>query len=86
MSTNIWIDVRTAEEFNAGHIEGAAHIPYEEIAARICDLTTDKQATLHLYCRSGHRSGIAQQTLLALGFNNARNEGGYEDLRRRLAP
>ena len=85
MSTNIWIDVRTADEFNAGHIEGAAHIPYEEIAARIRELTSDKQATLHLYCRSGNRSGIAQQTLLAMGFNKALNEGGYEDLLRRTA-
>ncbi len=76
----IWIDVRTAEEFNAGHIEGAAHIPFEEIAIRISEVTTDKNATIHLYCRSGRRSGIAQETLQNLGFKNAINEGGYEDL------
>jgi phage shock protein E len=82
-ANDIWIDVRTADEFNAGHIEGAAHIPYEEIAARISEITTDKNATIHLYCRSGNRSGIAQQTLLAMGFNNAVNEGGYETLLQR---
>lgn len=76
----IWIDVRTTDEFNAGHIAGAAHIPYEEIASRISEITTDKNATIHLYCRSGNRSGIAQQTLHAMGFNNALNEGGYEAL------
>ena len=89
MTTNatndFWIDVRTAEEFNAGHIQGSAHIPHEQIAQRISEVTTDKNATLHLYCRSGNRSGIAQQTLLALGFKNAINEGGYEDLKQRLA-
>jgi len=74
----IWIDVRTADEFNSGHIEGAAHIPYEEIAVRISEITTDKNAILHLYCRSGNRSGIAQQILQSIGFNNAVNEGGYE--------
>jgi phage shock protein E len=84
MSTNLWIDVRTSDEFNAGHIKGAAHIPYEEIAARISEVTSDKTAALHLYCRSGNRSGIAQQTLLAMGFKNAVNEGGYEDLVRRM--
>lgn len=81
-ANDIWIDVRTTDEFNSGHIEGAAHIPYEEIAARINEVTTDKNATIHLYCRSGNRSGIAQQTLQAMGFKNAVNEGGYEALLR----
>jgi|GEM_PF-1541737 len=80
LANSIWIDVRTAEEFNAGHIEGAAHIPYEEIALRISEVTTDKDATVHLYCRSGNRSGIAQQILQSMGFTNAVNEGGYEIL------
>lgn len=76
----IWIDVRTTDEFNSGHIEGAAHIPYEEIAVRIDEITTDKKAVIHLYCRSGNRSGIAQQILQSMGFKNAVNEGGYEML------
>ncbi|MCE3252405.1 MAG: MerR family transcriptional regulator [Cellvibrio sp.] len=80
LANDIWIDVRTADEFNSGHLEGAAHVPYEEIAARISEVTTDKDATIHLYCRSGNRSGIAQQTLQAMGFKNAVNEGGYEAL------
>lgn len=79
-ASDIWIDVRTTEEFNAGHLEGAIHIPYEDIANRIGEVTTDKNATIHLYCRSGNRSGIAQQTLQSIGFKNAVNEGGYEAL------
>lgn len=85
MADEIWIDVRTTEEFNAGHLEGALHIPYEEIATRISEVTEDKQAVIHLYCRSGNRSGIAQQTLQTLGYTQAINEGGYEDLRRQRA-
>jgi phage shock protein E len=84
-ANEIWIDVRTADEFNAGHLEGAAHIPYEEIAARISEVITDKTATIHLYCRSGNRSGIAQQTLQVMGFENALNEGGYEALLQQQA-
>jgi phage shock protein E len=80
LANDIWIDVRTTEEFNAGHLEGAIHIPYEEIAARIGEVTTDKDATIHLYCRSGNRSGIAQQTLQSIGFTKAVNEGGYEEI------
>ena len=85
LANDIWIDVRTADEFNAGHLAGAAHIPYEEIAARISEVTTDKDATIHLYCRSGNRSGIAQQTLQAMGFKNAVNEGGYDALLQQQA-
>jgi phage shock protein E len=75
-----WIDVRTAEEFNAGHLKAATHIPYEEIAARIGEVTSDKNDVIRLYCRSGRRSGVAMETLQAMGFKNATNEGGYEDL------
>lgn len=85
MSTQVsaneyWIDVRTNDEFNAGHLKDAAHIPYEEIAARIGEVTKVKDATIRLYCRSGRRSGVAMETLQAMGFKNAVNEGGYEEL------
>ncbi|MFC3117294.1 rhodanese-like domain-containing protein [Cellvibrio fontiphilus] len=84
-ANEIWIDVRTAEEFNAGHLEGAAHIPFEEIAARIGEVTSDKNASIRLYCRTGRRSGIAQETLQAMGFTQATNEGGYEELLQQRA-
>lgn len=84
-ANELWIDVRTPEEFNAGHVQGAAHIPFEEIAARIGEVTTDKNATIRLYCRTGRRSGIALETLQAMGFTNATNEGGYEEIAQKLA-
>jgi len=84
MANDYWIDVRTTDEFNSGHVQGAAHIPYEEIGKRISEVTSDKTATIHLYCRTGRRSGIAEETLQSLGFKNAVNEGGYEDLRKHL--
>ncbi len=80
MANPIWIDVRTPDEYHAGHLQGAILIPYEEIAARIGEVTEDKQARIHLYCRTGRRSGIAQETLQALGFSDTHNEGGYDDL------
>lgn len=80
MADDFWIDVRTDDEFNSGHINNAAHIPFEEIAQRIGEVTNDKDATIHLYCRTGRRSGIAQETLQQLGFKHAINEGGYDDI------
>lgn len=75
-----WIDVRTAEEYSAGHIEGAALIPYEVIADNISKITTDKNADIRVYCRSGRRSGVAKDTLNAMGYTNVINEGGYEEI------
>ena len=79
-SMTYWIDVRTAEEYSAGHIEGAALIPYEVIADNISKITTDKNADIRVYCRSGRRSGVAKDTLTAMGYTNVVNEGGYEEI------
>jgi phage shock protein E len=75
----IWIDVRTAEEFNAEHVTGAVNIPYEEIAGRIGEVTEDRNAPIYVYCRSGRRSGIAQDALAEAGFNKVTNAGGLEE-------
>ena len=36
---------------------------------------------VHLYCRSGRRSGQAEQIMRELGYKNVTNQGGYEDLK-----
>ena len=51
-----WIDVRTADEFNAGHVDGAVNIPYGEISERITEVTENKDELIYVYCRSGRRS------------------------------
>jgi len=76
-----WIDVRTLGEFEAGHVNGAVNSPYEEIAARIVEVTTDKDDVIYVYCRSGRRSGIAKSMLEDAGFTNVVNLGGLEDAR-----
>jgi len=79
----IVIDVRSAEEFNAGHLEDAVNIPHTEIGSRIVDYVKDKDTEISLYCRSGRRSGLAQTKLLEMGYRNAVNAGGYEELKAR---
>jgi len=79
--TGIWIDVRTPMEFAIGHLEGATNIPHGEIAARITALVPDKNAEIHLYCRSGRRSSLAQETLLGMGYTKVTNDGAYENLK-----
>lgn len=76
----IWIDVRSGFEYGMGHVEGSHNIPYDEIADEIASVTTDKDANIHLYCRSGNRSGKALKTLQELGYVNAHNDGGFSNL------
>lgn len=76
----LWIDVRSPEEFQQGHIEGAQNIPVDRIASEISRISPDKNAPLNLYCRSGRRSEVALQTLKKLGYTHVINRGGYQDL------
>ena len=80
MKQPIWIDVRTEEEYVQGHLANAINIPYEEIGARVSQVTEDKSADIRVYCRTGRRSGIAKETLESLGYDHVTNEGGYQDL------
>ena len=81
----VWIDVRTADEFNKGHVSVAVNIPYDEISEGISALTTDKDASIYVYCRSGRRSGIAKETLENMGYTQVDNVGGFDDAMKRSA-
>lgn len=74
------VDVRTEAEFQAGHLEGALLIPFDETAQRISEYGTDKDRQIVLYCRSGNRAGKAEKTLRDLGYTNVHNAGGLEAL------
>ena len=76
----VWIDVRSAEEFNAGHLQDAVNIPHDKIIARIEAVSPDKNAPVNLYCRSGRRAEAALNELKNAGYTNVTNHGGYEDL------
>ena len=76
----VWIDVRSAEEFNAGHLQGAVNIPHDKIIEGVKALGSDKDAPINLYCRSGRRAEAALTELKNAGYTNVTNHGGYEDL------
>lgn len=61
------LDVRTAAEFEGGHVPGAIHIPYDQVGARSAELGAKGKPVL-LYCRTGRRSGIAAAELVRQGF------------------
>lgn len=61
----VLVDVRTAEEYAAGHIPGAINIPHDQMAARAGSLPAGKPVVL--YCKSGRRAGLAAEVLEKAG-------------------
>ena len=72
----VLLDVRTQEEYDSGHIEGAILIPDYEIGAKAESVLTDKDELILVYCRSGRRSKNAASELAALGYTNVKEFGG----------
>ena len=76
----IILDVRTPEEFNAGHITNAININLEgyDFSSEVSKL--DKNATVAVYCRSGNRSGVATDQMAEIGFTDMYDmQGGIVD-------
>lgn len=79
----ILLDVRSDEEWKEGHLPGALHIPHDQIRQRAKEeLPQDKP--LFVYCRSGHRAGLAKKDLEKLGFTEVHNVGGILDYKGEL--
>ena len=81
---SILIDVRTKEEWDSGFIEGATHIPLNNLASEINKYVINDKEEILLYCRSGNRSGKAKLLLNSLGYTNVKNLGGINDISQRL--
>lgn len=62
----IIVDVRTREEYDSGHIEGAILIPVSELEGRINELS--KEEEFLIYCRTGNRSSNSVNILKANGY------------------
>lgn len=74
------VDVRTAEEFDAGHLDGAVNLDVQQadFEERVAELP--REASYVVYCASGRRAVGAVETMLELGFTDVVNGGGYDDL------
>ncbi len=67
------VDVREADEYGAGHLPGAKHVPRSYLESRIEGVVPDRSTQVILYCASGNRSAYGARTL--------RDELGYEHVR-----
>ena len=75
----IILDVRTVEEYNAGHIPNAICIPNESITDKEPPELPDKDQLILVYCRSGRRSKEASQKLADLGYTKITEFGSIID-------
>lgn len=73
------IDVRRADEFAAGHVEGALNVAHTAILANpAASLTASKDAEIILYCGTGRRASAAIEALRSAGYTNLKHlEGDY---------
>ena len=62
------LDVRTPEEYAAGHLPGAVNIPHDQLAGRLGELSGARDRDIVVYCRTGRRSAEALGVLDDAGF------------------
>jgi DNA-binding transcriptional ArsR family regulator len=77
----VLVDVRPAEEFEAGHIEGARSIPLEELERRLVELPADREVVAYCrgpFCAYAHE---AVRRLRAAGRSAQRLEEGWPEWR-----
>lgn len=72
----ILVDVRTADEYQNGHVEGAVNIPVDELREKLSSL--DKSKAIVVYCQVGLRGYIADRILSQNGFIAYNVTGGYQ--------
>jgi rhodanese-related sulfurtransferase len=64
------LDVRTAREFESGHIPGSINIPLDKISSSLNKIPQQDEKTIIVYCERGPRARSAQKTLIKSGYSN----------------
>jgi phage shock protein E len=75
------LDVRTPDEFGAGHLEGAINVPVQVLSEKLTSLPAKKDQDIVVYCRSGARSSRASSMLKEAGFTKVHDLGGMSNWR-----
>jgi phage shock protein E len=79
----VFIDVRTAEEFESESIMNTQNIEWQNILDIQKLISKDEE--IFLFCRSGKRSGKAKKILEAEGYNRVINIGGFEEAKEYIS-
>jgi len=71
----LFVDVRTPEEYQSGHVPGAINIPRNQLHSRLAELEHARDR-LVVYCERGPRAAAAAATLVSAGFTGVRHLAG----------
>jgi len=74
------IDVRSKQEFDRGHLDGAINIDWDDTEALMTAIGSDKQRQVVFYCRTGNRVGKSIVVLKSEGYTNIFNATGLDAL------
>jgi rhodanese-related sulfurtransferase len=78
------VDVREADEYEAGRLEGALHIELDQLPSEAAAI--DRERPVVFYCRSGSRSALASQAFRSAGYEAYNLAGGLLAWRERGLP
>ena len=73
------VDVRSAAEFESGHIHGALNIPHQKLASRMAELEKYRDKTIVVVDKIGQHSGRAGKSLSSNEFTVCRLSGGISE-------
>jgi len=71
------LDVRSPEEYSAGHIPGSVNVPHDQLAERLAELDVSPSEEIVVHCQSGRRAGIAEGVLSDAGYTRVRDLDGH---------
>jgi len=77
------VDVRTGDEFQAGHVHGSVNIPLDSLSNNLSKIKKDKPVIT--CCASGVRSASALSILKSGGFTAVHNSGGWRSLQDKIS-
>jgi len=76
-SAPVVLDVRSPEEYAAGHIPGAINIPHSELATRLAEIPGAKSTEIVVHCQAGGRAATAEKILVQEGYTDVRDLQGH---------
>lgn len=74
----IIVDVRSAAEYQRGHLSQAYNMPVEDVASLMPEKVRDRDKVILVHCQSGMRSKKAKDRLTGIGYKNVFDLGSYE--------
>ena len=77
-SNLVLLDVRTEQEYTAGHIKGAAWIQRGIVEFVLARSLRDPQQEIIVYCKKGYRSGLVVKALREMGYSNINSHAGFD--------